>query len=541
MRTLLKLSTLLIPLWPVMALAVILGTFGFFCAIGIPLYGILALEQSLPLWVLLLFGLLRGGLRYGEQYCNHYIAFTLLARIRHIVFKKLRSLGPAKLDGRDKGSLISLITSDIELLEVFYAHTVSPTWIALLVSGTMCGFFAFLAPQLAVVAALFYILVGIVVPALVGPAASRCGTEHRHQAAAMNSLLLDSLRGLTQTIRYGGGQRQLEKIQGQGEKLSKSHRGLTFIEGYGSALSGFFVTSGTVTMLFVSLLLAKQGLLTINQGVVATVAIFSSFGPVLAIANLGSGLSQTVASGKRVLSLLAEEPVVEDVSQGVKVDFTGARVCELGFTYPKVAAQGDEPTLDGITMDFPSGSVIGIQGKSGSGKSTLLKLLMRFWQADRGQVLISNEPIESIPTAHLRQLESLVTQETVLFHDTIENNIRIAKLDATPEEVQEACKKAALHDFIVSLPRGYQTQVAELGDNFSGGERQRLGLARAFLHQSDLMLLDEPTSNLDAYNERLVMDAVKAHGKGKTVVIVSHRDSTFVHADQVYKLNAGRR
>ncbi|MCQ2088567.1 MAG: ABC transporter ATP-binding protein/permease, partial [Bacilli bacterium] len=353
----------------------------------------------------------------------------------------------------------------------------------------------------------------------------------------MNSFLYDCLRGLEQTILYSNGSKKLEQIKTGSDELSATRKKLSENEGFTSALSGFFVTAGALTMLAVSLYLYKLGQISIEQVVVAVTAMFSSFGPVLAVAALGSGLSGTIASGKRVLSLLDEKPLLQDVTEGINVSFEGASSHNVTFAYP---SNKDEQILNKVSMEFPKNKIIGIQGKSGSGKSTLLKLFMRFWKADSGEVKISSQSVNVINSDNLKAIESYVTQETVLFHDTIENNLRIAKQNATLEEIQTACKKAAIHDFIMALPEGYQTKVSELGDNFSGGERQRLGLARAFLHDGDFLILDEPTSNLDSYNEHQIMETVKKESEGKTVVIVSHRDSTFEFADKIYKLESGR-
>ncbi|WP_261789708.1 amino acid ABC transporter ATP-binding/permease protein [Treponema pectinovorum] len=572
MKTLLRLSKLVAPLFPIMILAIIFGTLGFLCAIGIPVFAAIALVQSFPVTTLVFLGIARGVLHYIEQYCNHFIAFTLLARIRNVVFSKLRSLGPSKLEGKEKGNLIALLTSDIELLEVFYAHTISPVCIAFLVCGAMVCFIGHYSVILGILALLFYCIVGILVPALVSKPAVKHGTVHRKQFADMNSFLLDCLRGLSISIMYATGAKKLFEIETKSDNLAKSQNKMAKIEGLTAALSGLFVTLGSICMLFVSLAVYKKGLIGFDAVIICTTAMFSSFGPVIAVANLGSGLSQTIASGERVLALLDEKPIVEEVKEGKKIVFEGANAQNVSFKYPSrqnalgIVAErpqtlersgnaedlqqkpGDshagatpEFVLKDVSIEFPKNSIIGIQGKSGSGKSTLLKLFMHFWEANSGKVLISGVDVKKIQTENLRKIESYVTQETVLFHDTIAENIRIAKLDASDEEIIEACKKASIDDFIQSLPQKYDTLVSELGDNFSGGERQRLGLARAFLHRADFMLLDEPTSNLDLWNEEVIMNAVKADSKEKTVIIVSHRDSTFNLADKVIKLESGRK
>lgn len=569
MKTLLKLSKLISSFFPVMLLSIIFGTAGHLCAIAIPVLGSMALVGNFKIGFLIFVGFARGILHYIEQFCNHFIAFSILAKIRNKVFGKLRELGPAKLEGKEKGNLISLITSDIELLEVFYAHTVSPVFIATFVSVFMIIFFAHYSWILALVAATFYALVTILIPCIVNKKAVLHGTEYRQEFAKMNSFLLDCLRGLEQSILFGNGKSKLEKIKTKSDKLSLSRKKMAVNEGFTSAISGLFVSFAGLTMLSVSLILYKNSLCDFNAVIVCTTGMFSSFGPCLAVAALGSSLSGTIASGNRVISLLEEKPIVENVENGINVSFTDAGAENVCFKYPKINSnlpqknknlkqnnqqnhqnqqnpqnehkfETEENILDNVSIEFTANKIIGIQGKSGSGKSTLLKLFMHFWNADSGKVEISKTSVQKINTNCLRKIESYVTQETVLFHDTIENNIRIAKLDATEDEIVNACKKAELHDFIMTLPQKYKTQVAELGDNFSGGERQRLGLARAFLHKSDFILLDEPTSNLDSYNEEKIMESVKKESENKTIVIVSHRDSTFKFADKIFKLNAGR-
>ncbi len=571
MKTLLKLSKLISSLFPVMLLSIIFGTLGHLCAIGIPVLGSMAIVENFSIKFLIFVGIARGILHYIEQYCNHFIAFSILAKIRNKVFAKLRELGPAKLEGKEKGNLISLITSDIELLEVFYAHTISPVFIALLTSIVMIIFFAHYSWILALVALVFYVLVAVLVPVIVNKKAVEHGTEYRNEFAKMNSYLLDCLRGLEQSILFGNGKSKLEKIKSKSDELASSRRKMAVNEGFTSAISGIFVSFAGLSMLAVSLVLYKNSLCDFNAVVICTTAMFSSFGPCLAVAALGSSLSGTIASANRVVSLLEEKPIVENVYDGIDVEFSSAKAQNVYFKYPKnqqvlknqqkevqtlqksakILSENDsknqqnqndeqENVLENVSVEFPKNKIIGIQGKSGSGKSTLLKLFMHFWNADSGKVEISEKSVQKINTNCLRKIESYVTQETVLFHDTIENNIRIAKLDATEDEIITACKKAELHDFIMSLPNKYKTQVAELGDNFSGGERQRLGLARAFLHESDFILLDEPTSNLDSFNEEKIMQTVKNESTNKTIVIVSHRDSTFKFADKIFKLESGR-
>lgn len=535
MKTLLRLSLLIAPLFPVMALAVLFGTAGFLCAIAIPALGVRALFSPFPLYLLLVLGVARGVLHYAEQYCNHFIAFTLLARIRRIVFEKLRALGPAKLAGKQKGDLISLLTADIELLELFYAHTVSPVCIAFLVDVTVITVLYRAHPLLALIALMFHLALTVLFPLFMQRHTERLGSQARTETARMNAFLLDALRGIQQSILYGRGEKMLAAITEKSALLSKTQKALSLREGLTASGIELIVFAADITTLIVSSALCLKGALSFNQALFSVVLVFSSFGASIAVARLGTSLAGTIASGKRVLSLLDEKPAVTERENALSLtDFTGASFSCVRFAY------SGQDVLSGISLTVPKTGITGIQGKSGSGKSTLLRLLMRFWDVADGKISISDVPIAGIAQKSLRTLEGFVTQETELFHDTIENNIRLAKLDATHEEITAACKKAGIHDFIMELPEGYQTQVGELGDNFSGGERQRLGLARAFLHDAPLLLLDEPTSNLDSYNEQLILQSVRQETEKRSVVLVSHRESTLKICDRIYTLENGR-
>ncbi len=532
------------PLTGFMILAIAMGLIGHLCASFITIFGGYAvlgiLGFSVPFsmtvaFVLMgVFALVRGGLRYAEQACNHFIAFKLLALIRDKVFKALRRLCPAKLEGRDKGNLISIITSDIELLEVFYAHTISPAAIALLFSVLLCLFIGSYHWLLGLVALAAYITVGLIVPVVVSKKSGDLGMKFRAKSGELSSFVLDSLRGLSETIQYGGGKRRLADMNEKTDQLSADEERMKKNTGQNVSITNTIILLFDLGMLLISALLYQNGAVGFDGVLIPVIAIMSSFGPVVALANLGSTLQNTFAAGNRVLDLLEESPVVEDVAGRPQVEFSEASADHVTFSY------GEETILSDLSMDIPQNTVVGIVGKSGSGKSTLLKLFMRFWEVQRGEVRISGTPIDQINTANLRDLESFVTQDTHLFHDSIKNNLRIAKLDATQEELEEACKKASVHDFIMSLPKGYDTPVGELGDTLSGGERQRLGLARAFLHNAPFLLLDEPTSNLDSLNEAVILKSLGEQREGKTVLLVSHRQSTMRIADTVYSVERGR-
>lgn len=549
------------PLLPVMILAIVLGTVGYLCAIFLTIlagYGMMhillepvmealglslgssgagmlfRMETQTLFIALVVMAVMRGILHYGEQYCNHFIAFKLLAIIRHKVFAALRKLCPAKLEGRDKGNLISVITSDIELLEVFYAHTISPIAIAVLTSLVMILFLGQILPAAAILALAGYLVVGAVIPLFFGSRGADKGMEFRNEFGDLNSFILDSLRGLDETIQYRQGEKRRKEMAERSDRLGEVQRGLNRLEASQRSVTNLMILLFSFAMLFLMIALRQEGNVDLTGMLVGTIAMMGSFGPVTALASLSNNLNQTLASGERVLSILEEEPKVEEVEGKASVSFTDAEADGVDFAYE------EEQILKDYSIRIPKGKVVGIHGASGSGKSTLLKLLMRFWDVQGGHVMISERDVRGINTSDLREMESYVTQETVLFHDSIANNIAVGKTGASREEIMEAAKKASIHDFIMTLPKGYDTEVGELGDTLSGGEKQRIGIARAFLHDATFILLDEPTSNLDSLNEGIILKSLK-EGKGdKTVLLVSHRKSTMNLADVVYEMGKGR-
>lgn len=540
----LRLITLVKPLAGYMTAAVAMGVAGFLCAQFITILGGYAMLDVLKLHtgisisaifvLVLVLAVLRAVLKYGEQSCNHFIAFKLLAIIRDHVFMALRKLCPAKLEGRDKGDLISVITSDIELLEVFYAHTISPVCIALIMSVIMSIFIGSYSVVLGVIAALACIAVGVFVPVMISKKSGTLGEDFRRQSGQLSGYVLESLRGLDEEIQYSYGEKRLDDLKLRTDSLSLKQEKMSVNVGFNTAITNSVILIFDIIMLVTSVSLYRNGTVGLEGVIIPLVALMSSFGPVVALANLGTTLQNTLASGGRVLDILDENLVTEEITDGRDITFSGAKAENVTFSY------GEEKILDGLSLDIEKGKITGIIGRSGSGKSTLLKLFMRFWKTQGGRIAISDEDIDSINTASLRNAESFVTQETELFHDSIENNIRIAKLDATHDEVISACKKASIHDFIMTLPEGYDTNVGELGSTLSGGERQRIGLARAFLHDAPFMLLDEPTSNLDSLNEAVILKALRDEGAGRTVALVSHRKSTMCICDKVYSVENGR-
>ena len=556
------------PLLHIMLAAIILGTLGYLCAIFLTIlagqvivHGLLTGAAGIivpvdNMWlafvpvktiitVMIVIAVLRGILHYAEQYCNHFIAFKLLAIIRHKVFASLRKLCPAKLEGRDKGNLISIITTDIELLEVFYAHTISPIAIATLTSIIMVifiGRYHWLAGLFALAA---YLIVGVAIPMWNGKRGSQKGMEFRTNFGELNSFVLDSLRGLDETIQYGQGEKRKEQMSEHSKNLAGMQESLSKMEGSQRSFTNMVILLASFGMLALTIWLYAKGEMGFEGILTCTIAMMGSFGPVVALSSLSNNLNQTLASGERVLSLLEETPLVEEIPGDVDTEestdhtFTGAKAENVTFAY-KVSETETDTILDHYSLTLQPGQITGIHGASGSGKSTLLKLLMRFWDVQEGSVSVDGADVRKIPTKHLRDMESYVTQETHLFHDSIANNIAIAKPGATREEIMEAAKKASIHDFIMTLPKGYDTEVGELGDTLSGGEKQRIGIARAFLHDAEMILLDEPTSNLDSLNEGIILKSLKESAEKKTVVLVSHRVSTMNVADVVYEMENGR-
>ena len=535
-----ELIGLIAPLIHIMILAIITGVLGFLCAIFITIlggYGIINFIESnfnLKNIFILIFiiAILRGFFHYIEQLSNHYIAFKLLALIRDKIFIALRRLSPAKLEGRDKGNLIALITSDIELLEVFYAHTISPIAIGILTSLIMTIFIGSFNIILGIVAFLGYLTVGFFIPYFSSKYGKKYGMEYRDNFGKLNSYFLDSLWGIKEILQFGFGEKRNKEIENKTDDLMNINKKLKNYEGIIGGLTNSVILIFTLAILIISYLVVKDG--DFKNIIIPTIAMASSFGPVIALSNLSNNLFFTLASGERVLNLLSEKPVVEEVYNGKDLEFDGAECKNIYFDY------GGEEILKDYNLNIENGKIIGIKGKSGSGKSTLLKLLMRFWDIKSGALKISKTDIKEINTNALRNMESYTTQDTSIFKDTIENNIKIADYNATREEVIEACKKASLHDFIMTLPKNYDTEVGELGDTLSGGEKQRISIARSFLHKAPFILLDEPTSNLDSLNETVILKSIKDNRENRTVILVSHRESTLNIADKIYQMKNDR-
>ncbi len=541
-----KLILLLGSLSYIMILAVINGSVGFLCAMGVTLFGAIGIAKALGETVALSYGLiiglaigcgvLRGALRYFEQYSNHYIAFRLLAVLRDKIFGALRKLCPAKLESKQKGSIIAMITSDIETLEVFYAHTISPICIAVLVSACVFLFVGFVSSwYLALVALLGFITIGIIVPMISSGKLKASGVKYRAEFAGFNAYFLDSIKGIKDIVLNNAGKEREKEVNERSDVLLTETKKMKHDITKAAAVTELCVSLFIIATLAIGIFLVANDMLSVGRMIIGVVAVFGSFGPVIAISALPGNLTQTFASGDRVLNLLAEEPAVMPVQNGKRIEYHDLKVSDLSFSY-----DGETEVLTDICMHAEKGEIIGIVGESGCGKSTFLKLLLRFWQKSHGEIAYNGVDIDSIDTENLLDNVTMVSQTTYLFDETIEDNLRIANPAATQEEIEAACKMASVHDFILTLPDGYKTRVGALGDNLSAGEKQRIGLARAFLRGSELILLDEPTSNVDSINEGIILKALKEQKHQKSIILVSHRESTMAIADRIYRVERGR-
>lgn len=530
----------------IMILAVINGSVGFLCAMGVTLTGAVGIAKALGENIALSYGaiiglaigcgILRGLLRYFEQYSNHYIAFRLLAVLRDKIFSALRELCPAKLESKQKGAIIAMITSDIETLEVFYAHTISPICIAGIVSACVIGFVGMVSDWwLALIALAGFVTVGCIVPLIASAKLKAAGVRYRTEFASFHGYFLDSIKGIKDIVLHNAGKEREKEVNDRSEILLAETRNMKRDTTKASAATELCVSLFILLTLAVGVLLVTKDMLSVGKMIIGVVAVFGSFGPVIAISALPGNLTQTFASGDRVLNLLAEKPAVAAVKDGSCIAFETLSVKEVSFSY-----DGQTDVLSDVCMYAKKGEIVGIVGESGCGKSTFLKLLLRFWQKDKGEIAYNGTDIEYIDSESLLENVTMVSQVTYLFDHTIEENLRIAKSDATMEEIEAACRLASVHEFILTLPDGYKTRVGALGDCLSAGEKQRIGLARAFLRGSELILLDEPTSNVDSINEGMILKALKMQKHKKSIILVSHRESTMAIADRVYRVKDGK-
>ena len=542
MGHLLKLVT---PLAHIMAFTITMGTLGFLAAIFIMVLGAMGLVNLLNfdthlsfsgiLTALIVLAVARGALRYLEQMSGHYIAFKLLALLRDKVFSSLRRLAFVKLQDKQAGQLVSLVTNDIELLEVFYAHTIAPIMIAFFTSAILLLVFGHLSGWFVVIALAAYLTVGVILPIITTKLAREDGRRYRELVGEMNDFFLDSVRGMKEIQLFGYAKQRLDEIQQRSQKIDTAFERIKDQEAKVRVYTEVAVSAFNIIMLFTGLILFSLDKIDFSAFLIGVILLMSSYGPVIALSNLSSNLLQTLASGERVLSLLAEEPELKDVESAVDLkEVSRIDVENVSFAY------GEEQILSDVSLSVKKGEILGIHGRSGSGKSTLLKLLMRFYDPKSGSIKINGETLPNINTRSLRDNMAYITQQTYIFNETIEENIRLARRDATLEEIMEAAKKASIHDFILSLPEGYQTKMTELGGNLSDGEKQRIGIARAFLHNAPIILLDEPTSNLDSLNEAMILKSLLNVKAEKLIILVSHRQSTMAICDQVIGIENGR-
>lgn len=530
------------PLAPIMAITISMGVIGFLAAIAIASFGAIAIGAATKditfisfkgaMIVMAVCALLRGFLRYAEQLSGHYIAFKILYILRDKIFTKLRKLAPAKLEGEEKGNLISLITSDIELLEVFYAHTIAPISIAIITNTIITVILFKINAIFGILSLVFFLIVGLVIPYVSSAMGKDAGVEYRNMFGECNNYILDSLRGLKEVLLFQNGDERLAEINNKSHRINKSLDKIKEHEGIIRAVTDLTIMIAILSFVGVGVHQYSIGNLTFTWMVVGIVVIASSFGPVVALSNLSNTLLQTFACAERLFALLDEEPHVEEVTEGFEVNGESIAYDNVTFAYPG----RDKNIFDETSIHIKKGEKVALIGESGIGKSTFVKLMMRFWDVNSGTVNVDGQNIKEANTASLRNSQTLVSQETYLFDESILENIKIGKKDATKEEVIEAAKKASIHDFIAGLPKGYDTRVGELGGNLSSGEKQRLGLARAFLSDGEVLILDEPTSNLDTLNEGEILKSIKENCEDKTIVLISHRKSTTAVCDKVIKL-----
>ena len=593
------------PLRPTMIAACAFGTLGHLAATFLPVFGVIALFATLEEPVrgvsmtagfaaMAVCAVIRGLMRYAEQYMNHNVAFKLLALFRSKAFAAMRRLAPAKLDARGKGDLIALITTDVELLEIFFAHTISPVVIAIVTTVAFAVALAFLNPWFVPLLIVMHLLVGVALPRLFATGVRYLGPNIRRDAASLDDTMLDDMRGLDEIIRFGAGERRLGSILEQSRELWHQRVKLSLNNGRFGGIGGVMVVLATALAGALALVLAWYGLADVDgvgELFAAVVLIASSFGPTLALSALPASLTQTFASARRLFALMDEVPAVEETGTSTPA-YSGMALDHVSFAYPdQMAGHGSNPNagLDqdangttrhaaadhaagvftDLSLEIPVHGILGVQGPSGRGKSTMLKLLMRYWDPQAGLVTMSGEDLRTVDAHHRRRVQTMLAQETYLFDGTIRENLLMALGDRTADDggdamLRGALAKASALQLVDSLPDGLDTQVGELGGRLSEGERQRIGLARVFLRHADLVLLDEPTSRLDAFNEAVILQSINelaseprggdgvggigsgdfgndkggpdSAGQGVAIVLVSHRDSTMRVADTVVRV-----
>ncbi len=527
-----------------MVLTILCGLGGYFAAAAIPIFTVVGgleimgavfqIDLRTIFLIIALSAVLRGLLRYSEQLSGHYIAFKILASLRDKVFAKLRLLAPAKLDGTSKGDIISVITADIELLETFYAHTIAPVAIAFLASVIYATVLFKMHWLFGLVGVLAYIIAGVIMPFIVKKMSDGSGTRYRAELGKSGAFFLDSLRGIAEIAFFGAQKRRGAEIDEASSRMAESEKELKRNEGLAHAVGGLVVTLSFFAVFFIGAALVKNGNASASEAIIAAVILVSSFGPVLALSALSTTLASMLASARRVFELLDEKPRVNEVGGLMETEGGCVEYVNAAFSYPG----RKENIIRNFNKKIRENNITGFVGPSGSGKSTALKLMMRFYDVDEGSIAISECDVRQMPTQVLRKKQTFMAQENMLFDDTLENNIRMGDDKKDIQKVHEAAKKASIHGFISSLPEGYQTRAGELGERLSMGEKQRIALARAFFKDSEMLLLDEPTSNLDSLNEAQILKSLRDYCREKTVVLVSHRKSTSSICENIIEFSA---
>lgn len=526
----------------IMLLAIFNGSLGFVSSMSVVIFGVVGIAKSFGENIALSYtaifiiigisGLLRGALRYCEQYSNHYIAFKLLATLRSKIFITLRALAPAKLDQKQKGGIISMITADIETLEIFYAHTISPIAIAFLVCTSIILVLGFYVNWFfALIAITTYLIIGVFVPMVTSKKLRNSSYKYRKEFTNLNSYMLESIEGLQELISFNAIPKRLSAIKSKSNHLLKSIKKQKIIVSKNNAIFDLLITFFIIITVVAVVLMHYYDNLSIGKLLIALSIIYTGFGPVIALANLPSTLSATFTSGNRILNLLEEKPIVNPVINANDIEFNELDINRLNFSY-----DNEIKILKNINLNIKKGEVVGIIGPSGSGKSTLLKLIMRFHPVDANSIKLNNIDINDINSKNLHSNITMLNQNTYLFNMSIRDNLLLANPDASEKEIIDACKKADIHNFIIEQEKAYDTEITSLAQNISAGQKQRLGLARALLTNSSLILLDEPTSNVDILSEKEILNAINKIKKDKAIIIVSHRPTTMSVADRVYKM-----
>lgn len=547
-KLMLRLSGMVKPVFGTMVLSMLGGVVGnlsilltlgagtaFLCSIA-------GQDMGLGKWqwmvIMLISACLRGPCRYLEQYKGHDVAYTLLAYMRVDMYNKIRELSPARLTERRNGDLLSTAIGDVECIEAFFAHTMPPIMIAVfdVLATVVFAGAVYLPIGLGLIP--FYLIIGILIPVLSTRVGRKSGRSYRAGLGSLKSFLIESLHGIKETLVFGRGQDRSAELEKRGKELNRYQHRLVLQKNVVTSLPDFITMLVRVLLMGVCSILMLRGTLTVGQVAVLVVVIGQSFTPISSLSSVSGSLIQTFAAAERFFGLMDEEPQVADAAGAadVAVPSPDVKYDNVAFSYPETSV----PVLRGVSMDLPAGSHVALWGESGCGKSTLLRLLLRFWDPDAGRVLMDRRPLPELKLSEVRGRISMLAQDTWLSGDSVAENIRLARKDATREEIEEAARRACIYDTIRSLPQGFDTPAGELGDRLSGGERQRIGIARVLLRKSPIMVFDEPTSSLDTLNEKGILKTLHEECADVTVITVSHRLSTIAGADRVFRVEDGK-